>query len=454
MRKTALALLFLQSVMLSAQQTPLSLRQAVGQALKTYPSVRVSQEQLSAAAAGINLARTSYLPRADAIWQVDRATRNNVFGMTLPGAALPSISGPVLPNTSMTNVWGSAVGLLVSWEPFDFGLRKANVEAAESVRRRAEASVEKTRFEVAATTADAFLTSLAAEQTVRGAQAGVERAKVLLNVVEALVKAELRPGVDATRSRAELAVAETQLIQAEQAVAVSRATLAQLLGTAAAGIKPDAGPLLDLPRETGPDNGVEHHPAATEQRLAIDEVKAREKALERSWYPRFNLQGVSYARGTGANPDGSTEGGAGGLGPNIYNWGFGMTVTFPLFDLPGLKAKRDAEAHRERAESARYDQVVRELSGQRERAVAYLDGARRIAANMPRQVEAAVAAEQQALARYRAGLGTLVEVADTQRLLTQAEIDDSLARLNVWRAMLGVAAAEGDIQELLQRGSR
>ena len=28
------------------------------------------------------------------------------------------------------SVWGSAAGLLVSWEPFDFGLRKANVLAA------------------------------------------------------------------------------------------------------------------------------------------------------------------------------------------------------------------------------------------------------------------------------------------------------------------------------------
>ena len=96
------------------------------------------------------------------------------------------------------------------------------------------------------------------------------------------------------------------------------------------------------------------------------------------------------------------------------------------------------------AEAARFEQVLTDLRGGLEKAQAALEGARRVAANTPEQLEAARAAEQQAAARYRAGLGTLVEVADATRLLTQAEIDDALARLNVWRALLGVAAARGD----------
>ncbi|HCC56117.1 MAG TPA: transporter, partial [Solibacterales bacterium] len=45
-----------------AQPAPLTLDQAVQQALARYPSVKVSLERVEAAAAGINLARTSYLP--------------------------------------------------------------------------------------------------------------------------------------------------------------------------------------------------------------------------------------------------------------------------------------------------------------------------------------------------------------------------------------------------------
>jgi outer membrane protein TolC len=72
-----------------------------------------------------------------------------------------------------------------------------------------------------------------------------------------------------------------------------------------------------------------------------------------------------------------------------------------------------------------------------------------VAENTPVQLAAARATEQQATARYRAGLGNVTEVAEAQRLLTQAETDDSLARLGVWRAFLGVAAAEGDLTPFL-----
>ena len=49
------------------------------------------------------------------------------------------------------------------------------------------------------------------------------------------------------------------------------------------------------------------------------------------------------------------------------------------------------------------------------------------------------------------GLGNIDEVAEAQRLLTQAEIDDALARLGVWRGLLGVATAAGDLQPFLPR---
>jgi len=143
-----------------------------------------------------------------------------------------------------------------------------------------------------------------------------------------------------------------------------------------------------------------------------------------------------------------------GFGPNIQNWAFGMTVTFPVFDLPSLRARREIEVHRERAQVARRDQTLRDLQAQAEKASAALEGARLVAGNTPFQLEAARAAEQQATARYKAGLGNIVEVAEAQRLLTQSEIDDSLARLNIWRALLAVSSAEGDLAPFLQKAAK
>jgi len=436
--------------LVAAQGASLTLGQAVQQSVEKYPAVRSSLQQVSAAAAGINLARTAYLPRADFLGQVNRATHNNVFGLLLPQSVIPSISGPAQGTNSLSSIWGSAVGTLVSWEPVDFGLRKANVETAKAARDRAAAEVNVTKLQIATAAADAFLTIAAAQQTVVAARAGVERARVLNEVIETLAKNELRPGADASRSRAELAFAQTEQIQAEQAVAVARAALAQLLGTKPESISIEPGPLLQPPPAPQiPDVAATHHPLAIAREANVTEVKAREKALDRLYYPRLYLQGAAYARGTGIQPDGRTGGAASGLGPNIQDWGLGATIAFPAFDWFSIRAKKEIEAHNERSAVATYAQTLQDLSGQIEKAKAVLEGAHRVAQNTPIELEAARTTEKQATARYRAGLGNITEVAEAQRLLTQAEIDDSLARLGVWRALLGLAAVEGDLAPFL-----
>src|SRR5215470_14586956 len=130
----------------SAQQAapaPLTINQAVENALRIYPSISVSQEQVNAAAAAIDLAHTAYLPRVDGLAQLNRATRNNVFGLILPQGIIPSISGPVIGSNNLGSVWGSAVGALVSWQPFDLGLRRASVSAATASKAQSQATVTR-----------------------------------------------------------------------------------------------------------------------------------------------------------------------------------------------------------------------------------------------------------------------------------------------------------------------
>src|SRR5271157_3999828 len=136
----------------------LTLPQAVENSLKNYPSIRVSQEQLNAAAAAIDLARTAYLPRIDALAQANRATRNNVFGLLLPQSVIPSMSGPVLGSNNLGTAWGSAIGVLVTWEPFDFGQRRASMAVAEAGRAESQAALKRTEFEIAVAAADACVT--------------------------------------------------------------------------------------------------------------------------------------------------------------------------------------------------------------------------------------------------------------------------------------------------------
>ena len=91
------------------------------------------------------------------------------------------------------------------------------------------------------------------------------------------------------------------------------------------------------------------------------------------------------------------------------------------------------------------------MKGQYARAQALVDGAVRIAQETPSQLKAAQEAERLTVERYKYGLATVTEVADAQRLLAQAEIDDRVARLNVWRTLLLAAKIQGDPKPFLQR---
>jgi outer membrane protein TolC len=422
--------------------TPLTLSEAV-RAASAYPTVIASKEQIAAADSAIALANTSYLPKIDGVAQLNRATRNNVFGLLLPQSPFPSISGPVLGTNDLTNVWGSALGVTAAWEPFDFGLRRANVAIASSGRDRATATVTRTVFELQAMTADAFLIVLAADRAVELARAAVERATVLERSVGALTNSGLRPGGDLSRAQAERAIAETQVAQTEQSAAIARARLSQLTGLPVTALVP--GHLLELPPSPQGTTNVVEHPLIREHLALINEIKAREHALDRSYFPKFNLQAATYARGTGARTDGTTGNAASGLGPNFQNWAVGMSVSFSVMDFKSLRARKGIESANERVAEARRQTTIRELDGQRNRAEAQLDGARRIAALTPVQRKSALETLEQTTARYKAGLIPIVEVADAQRLVTQTEIDDVLARLSVWRALLAAAAASGNL---------
>jgi outer membrane protein TolC len=448
---TLVLLLALGPMAVAQSPKVLTLEEAVDFALKNYPAVRASLEQVRAARAGVGLARTSYLPRADMLWQTNRATDNNITGLLLPQSVIAPVTGAVTLSPSNHNAWGSVAGLLFSWEPFDFGYRGAKVDAARAVRNRANAESALTRLDVAVATVNAYLTVLATEQTVQAARADIDRRETFHKAVRVLVDNQLRAGADASRADAELARAKVNLARAEQQEQISKAALADILGIADSPVEVSAGSMLGAP----PDGSLQStalaaHPAAQLEHARIDEAEAQIHALDRAYYPKFYFQSAVFGRGSGFAPAGNFLGGTNGLGLDRCNWAVGVTVTFPLFDIFSIRSRKAVEAANERVEAARYDQTLQDLTGQFRKAQASLEGARHVAENTPLELDAARTTENQERARYQAGLATLVDVADAQSLLVQAETDDALARLAVWQNLASVAASEGDLQPFLQ----
>lgn len=442
---------------LSAQQPPpaaFTITQAVQDAVQNYPSIRVTQEQMTAAAAGIRLAQTAYLPRVDTLGQVNRATRNTFYGLLLPQGVIPGVDG--VPANNFGSVWDSGLGVLVTWQPFDFGLRAANVAVATAGREHAQATINRTQYDVSVATADAFLTVVAAQQTARAAHAAVDSWQILLRSIHALVAAQLRPGADESRVEAELALAQTQVAQAEQAIDVARATLSQFVDVAPGQLNLDAGRLVSqLPAErTEPALIAGANPLAIEQNTATAQAQSQLKALERTYYPQFFLQGLASVRGTGMLTDGARLGGLNGLAPTVQDYGLGLTVTFPVMDKFAIQEQEAMQSANIRANQAQYRLVTTNLQAEFNSALATLAGARRVAANTPIEVSSASVAVRQATAQYQAGLTSIDNLAQAQRLLVEAQIDDALARLSVWRARLQVETARGNIQPFLAEATQ
>lgn len=431
--------------------SPLTITQAIQFGIDHFPSVRASLARVSAAQSGVDLTRTAYLPRLDVGFQGSRATFNNVSGLYFPNQFTQPISGPALNTRSYSTAWGSAAGAAAGWEPFDFGLRAANVETARAAERQAAAGVGLTQLDVGLGVGDAFFMVAMAAQTVEAMRGNVERRRVFADTVNVLVKNGLRPGVDLSRAQAELAQARTQLIQAEQTEDIARATFAEVLGAAGASIVIQNAPLLTSPAVSPPPEPAPWtHPQAVAQLATAEIFQKRQDALDRAWVPRFNLQAGYFGRGSGWDNQGHREGGSAGLAPDVPNLAGGLTMTFALFDFASIRAQRSIEHQNEQAERATYDQVIQALTGKHAKATATVSAARRVAENTPVQLSAARETELQAKTRYRTGLATVVEVAEAQQLLVQATIDDVLAHLGVWRALLGLAGARGDLGPFLE----
>jgi outer membrane protein len=458
----ALALACVSALCMTAQtlsaQTPeadarrkMTLAQVIERAQKDYPAIEAAEAQQKAAQGAVAVARTAYLPRTDVLWQTNRATANNVYGLLLPQGVVPPISGPVIAPDVSRSAWSSAGGALLSWQPFDFGARAAKVNGAQQGSEAARQATALTTLEVSADAGSAFLDLAAAQQLVAVTRANLKRIEAFGQAVHVLVDNTLRPGADASQADAQLALASNQLIQAQTQEAIHASALSKYLRMVGEQPAIDASELLaSLPASDPGATKATAHPAVLEEAALVNREGAVEHFLDHSYVPTFGVLGAVSGRGVGTNLNGNFPGGSSGLAPDTFNWAAGIEITFSAFDFFVLREEKKVQEQNIQAERARYAKTIDDVSVAIEQAKATLAGARQVAANTPVELSAAKVSEQQQQARYRSGLATVVDVSSAEAVLAQAEGDDAIARLSVWRAELGLAAAQGDLEPFLR----
>ncbi len=441
-----------------AQERPrvrLNVSDAIDFALGHHPSLRSRSAIEEGTAARVSEARSAYFPRLDVSGQENRATGNVVSGSLFSMPGIPQVMGPPTGRQFDSGVWGSAAGFGTSFNIAGLAREMALVDAAMAERERTRAGTEVQRLAVGFGAADDFITAVAASETVKAHEANVTRAEVLARIVHAEVANQLRPGAEESRANAEHALAATGLIRAEQARALSRAELAQALGIAGEPVELIAEPLLTLPSNAPSVDGVPpNHPLLAQADSETAAARARKRAAALEYLPRVDLAAALWVRGSGLFPGGLNLGDEQGLVPDTPNWAGGIVLSWPLMDIFAIRARERVEAANVKLSLSQTDETMQAIQSQIDSARAILDGARRVAENTPIALEAARMAERQATARYQSGLAGVVEAAEAQRLLVQAEIDDAVARLAVWRALLLLARATGDLTPFLAQLSQ
>lgn len=417
------------------------LQELLKQSEANYPLLKAKRHEVQAGIDRVAFAQSSALPSLDAAYQLNYATYNNITGMAVAQSFVP-ISGPPSTDNSATPVFGSAAGLLLSWEPFTFGQRKSRIESAKAAADYHHADANHELFQHKVRTINAYLELMLTHELIKVFNKNLERSMDNVRIVRSLTKSGLRPGTDSTLFIAELSRARIELYTVEKLKGVQEVALSELLGGSGSySVDSVFFTMLPVLKE---DTAFTPHPLI---RLSASRIMIgqREKTeLQRTLNPKLSVWGTAYARGSGIRYDGFVNP-QDGLSFSRYNYGAGLVLSVPLLRFTGLRHQVNAQESGIRSEEEKLNLTKLQLAKQEEAADLALHNALKIAEESPSFYRSAELSCRSLKSRYRAGLVNYADYIQAQYALIKSEADLRRNYVEVWKALLYRAAVQGDL---------
>jgi outer membrane protein len=439
---------------------PLTLVGSIEYASQNYPTIKKSIALVTAARDAVTLQKLNeYLPDSLLQYQLLMASHNKITETFFGSPVFPADPGPGQNSVNMRPFFSSGVGASLDWAPIDFGLHKARIQYSKSLHQQSQAEYEVTRLDVQLATASAFLDVVQAIEQVRAMEQNVASFKQFFDVVHAQVSTALKPGADESLAAAQLANAQNQLLRAQLARDLAIASLANTLGlggrmvnVVAQGIAANSEPQPIL--TSAPV--FADVPIVKASHAVLITAVAQRKILNKEYAPVFHFLGGFNLRGSGENltGNGPQSQGAAGVFPVIPNYQVGMIVNWNFLDWFRIRQQKRVQDQKIAAQQQDLNLVLQNISTEDVKARFQIRTAIALAANMPVQVSAAETATRQAQARYQTGLGSVAQVAEANTVLAQSRMQEAIARVGVWRAMLQVSAVHGDLRPFMAEADR
>lgn len=374
----------------------------IAEGLAGTPSLEAADARVRQAIAQAGLAEAAGKPTLGATAQYS--------GVQIPETVAP-------PPIGGDYVGVTLVGLQFKYSPDIWGGHRARTQAALGQARAAEVDAQAARLTLSSNIARTYISLAQAHEAADIAKADQQRASHLLELGRQRVKAGLDNQLQIRNAETAVASAQQQAEAAQQQIDAARNALAALLGKG-----PDRG--LDIVRPSllaAPAPGVPsvvpsellgHRPDVVAARWRVEAARHGIKASKAEFYPTVNLSALVGV-------------GAGNLSDLFSSDALlaqgGPAISLPIFDGGRLRnnlAKSDADYD---LAVAAYNQnlvgALREVSDAFQ-ASRSLDAQ---IASTKRAQESAQAAWQLATTRYKAGLGTQLDVLNAQRPLLQIE---------------------------------
>ncbi|MEI7611724.1 MAG: TolC family protein [Betaproteobacteria bacterium] len=382
-------------------------------------------------------------PRTHELWASARSQAALVGVAQAP--YLPGLSGQASTSRTITNDVGTrlnSASLTLSWLLLDFGTRSASLESARQLLSAASSTLD-------ATVQTVFLSALQSYYNTQAARAAVVAALESEKASrESLTAAETRytvgTGTPADRLQAQTAWSQAVLnrIRAEGTLKTAYGTLANVMGLNA------NQPLrLDDLAEARPDASFERDIEA----LIAEARERRPDLIAAEAQVRVARANVDVARGAGLPTlslgAGPTWQGTTSSGSTFTTHGnaIGLTLSAPLFSgFDTTYRVRSAQAKVDVA-SAQRDNIRLQVALDVWTAYQSLITATQSIRTATDLVASAEASERVALGRYKAGVGTIIDVLNAQSALASARVQRIQAALDWHVSRAALAKAVGTL---------
>lgn len=428
----------------------LTLEQALAYAHTHQPSLRSALARVAAAAADARVARAQWYPGFGLTAQAFEGTANNSTGsyVGVPEVDIPRIGGTRTTATGSWSAYTSTLGAIGGGqELFDFGRISAQAAVADAASQTERLRAESERLRIDLLVKDSYYAVNGAKAILRAAEDAFGRASVHRDMAAAGVKSGLHAPIELTRAEADLTRFDVGRVRADGSLRAAEAAFAAAVGaddpmldTATENVTGDVIPPVD----EGLKRALSHDPVLQGVRSRVGEADALTRAVAAELRPDLSLTGTFSARaGTAPTTAGAIPDQHGPL-PTVPNWDVGVILRWALYD-PVIAARKEAARARIDVAKADVDTATQEERAAVLQAYVGLQVAEVALVSLQKAVGAAHANYAQAEARFKAGLGTSLELADAEAVRTDAEIQLAVGQFDILRAraLLARFMAEG-----------